>query len=55
MEYMIIGDLVFFHGLGTSILVLNTLKSIDDLLDKRGNIYSDRPVSALQFLLTLHL
>ncbi|TFK80436.1 cytochrome P450 [Polyporus arcularius HHB13444] len=37
------GDLVFFHGLGTRILVLNSMKTIADLLEKRGNIYSDRP------------
>ncbi|KAI0759411.1 cytochrome P450 [Trametes elegans] len=37
------GDLVFFHGLGNHVLVLNSLKTINDLLDKRGNIYSDRP------------
>ncbi|KJA22869.1 hypothetical protein HYPSUDRAFT_66825 [Hypholoma sublateritium FD-334 SS-4] len=37
------GDLVFFHGLGNNILVLNSLAAINDLLDKRGEIYSDRP------------
>lgn len=37
------GDLVFFHGLGNNILVLNSMESVVDLLDKRGNIYSHRP------------
>ncbi|KAL0959324.1 hypothetical protein HGRIS_014585 [Hohenbuehelia grisea] len=37
------GDLIFFHGLGNSILVLNSLKAINDLFDKRGNNYSNRP------------
>ncbi|KAM5543795.1 hypothetical protein V8D89_002412 [Ganoderma adspersum] len=37
------GDLVFFHGLGNNILVLNSMKAINDLLEKRGSIYSDRP------------
>ncbi|KAI0644111.1 cytochrome P450 [Trametes meyenii] len=39
----IYGDLVFFHGLGNSILVLNSMDAVSDLLEKRGNIYSDRP------------
>ena len=38
------GDLVGLNVLGTRILVLNSQKAINDLLDKRGNIYSDRPV-----------
>ncbi|KAI0666405.1 cytochrome P450 [Trametes maxima] len=37
------GDLVFFHGLGNHILVLNSLKVINDLFEKRASIYSDRP------------
>ncbi|KAH0582171.1 hypothetical protein H2248_011822 [Termitomyces sp. 'cryptogamus'] len=37
------GDLVFFHGLGSNILVLNTLEAIEDLLDKRATVYSSRP------------
>ncbi|KAI0635410.1 cytochrome P450 [Trametes polyzona] len=37
------GDLVFFHGLGNNILVLNSLEAIHDLFYKRGAIYSDRP------------
>ncbi|KAI0919557.1 hypothetical protein AcV5_001591 [Taiwanofungus camphoratus] len=37
------GDLVFFRGLGNNILVLNSMKVINDLLDKRGNVYSHRP------------
>jgi len=38
------GDLVCLHGLGTNVLVLNSLQAINDLLDKRGNIYSHRPI-----------
>nr|VWP02507.1 Arg-6 protein [Ganoderma boninense] len=37
------GDLVFFHGLGNRVLVLNSMKAINDLLEKKGSIYSDRP------------
>ncbi|KAI0746389.1 cytochrome P450 [Daedaleopsis nitida] len=38
------GDLVFFHGFGTRVLVLNSMNAINDLLEKRSRIYSDRPV-----------
>ena len=41
--YPALGDLVFFYGLGNNILVLNSLDTMNDLLDKRGQIYSDRP------------
>ncbi|OBZ74344.1 O-methylsterigmatocystin oxidoreductase [Grifola frondosa] len=37
------GDLVFFHGMGNTVLVLNTMKAITGLLDRRGDIYSHRP------------
>ncbi|EKM50920.1 uncharacterized protein PHACADRAFT_151345 [Phanerochaete carnosa HHB-10118-sp] len=37
------GDLVFFHGLGNNLLVLNSMKAVQDLLEKRADIYSDRP------------
>ncbi|EKM50901.1 uncharacterized protein PHACADRAFT_212817 [Phanerochaete carnosa HHB-10118-sp] len=39
----IYGDLVFFHGLGNNVLVLNSMMAIQDLLEKRADIYSDRP------------
>ncbi|KAF5370376.1 hypothetical protein D9758_006898 [Tetrapyrgos nigripes] len=37
-------DLLYFHGLGNSVVVLNTMEAITDLFDKRGNTYSHRPV-----------
>ncbi|EMD36018.1 hypothetical protein CERSUDRAFT_115946 [Gelatoporia subvermispora B] len=37
------GDLVYFQGLGKSVLVINSLKAMTDLLEKRANIYSGRP------------
>ncbi|KAJ8482310.1 hypothetical protein ONZ51_g5439 [Trametes cubensis] len=39
----IYGDLVYFHGLGNSILVLNSLEAITDLFEKKASTYSDRP------------
>ncbi|KAJ7626268.1 cytochrome P450 [Mycena polygramma] len=38
------GDLIFFHGLGNHVLVLNSLKAMNDLLDKQGGTFSHRPV-----------
>ncbi|RPD52531.1 cytochrome P450 [Lentinus tigrinus ALCF2SS1-7] len=37
------GDLVYFHGLGYKVLVINTMKAITDLFEKRHSNYSDRP------------
>ncbi|THU96290.1 cytochrome P450 [Dendrothele bispora CBS 962.96] len=37
------GDLVYVEALGNKILVLNTMKAVNDLLVDRANIYSDRP------------
>ncbi|KAF5379921.1 hypothetical protein D9757_007237 [Collybiopsis confluens] len=36
------GDVVHLTAMGQSIIVLNSAKAIYDLLDRRGNIYSDR-------------
>jgi hypothetical protein len=38
-----LGDVLSFHVFGQVIIVLNTVKVIKDLLEKRGEIYSDRP------------
>ena len=37
------GDVLSFHVFGKVIIVLNTVKATRDLLDKCGEIYSDRP------------
>ncbi|KAH9950527.1 cytochrome P450 [Amylocystis lapponica] len=37
------GDLVFFRGLGNNVLVLNSLKAMNDLLDGQATNYSHRP------------
>ncbi|KAJ3785736.1 cytochrome P450 [Lentinula aff. detonsa] len=38
------GDIIFLHGLGTTVLVLNSQKAVNDLLEKKGSSYSHRPV-----------
>ncbi|KAI0278749.1 cytochrome P450 [Russula aff. rugulosa BPL654] len=38
------GDVLSFRVFGRVIVVLNSLKANKDLLEKRGDIYSDRPV-----------
>lgn len=37
------GDLIYLEILGTRLLVLNSEKVAQDLLDKRSQNYSDRP------------
>lgn len=39
----LLGDLVFFHGLGNHVLVVSSMKVLNELLEKKGGIYSDRP------------
>jgi hypothetical protein len=38
------GDIISFRALGQVIVVLNTTKVNKDLIEKRSDIYSDRPV-----------
>ncbi|KAI9448698.1 cytochrome P450 [Lactarius psammicola] len=38
------GDILSLHIFGRDFIVLNTTKATKDLLEKRGDIYSDRPV-----------
>ena len=38
------GDVMSFHIFGQVIVVLSSTKATKDLLEKRGDIYSDRPV-----------
>jgi hypothetical protein len=39
----LIGPLVYISVLGQGILFLNDAKTVDDLLNRRGTIYGDRP------------
>lgn len=38
------GDIISFRALGQVIVVLNSIKANKDLLEKRPDIYSDRPL-----------
>ena len=38
------GDVLSFHVFGKVIVIFNSLKANKDLLEKHGDIYSDRPV-----------
>ncbi|KAH9985152.1 cytochrome P450 [Russula vinacea] len=38
------GDVLSFHVFGKVVVVLNSFKANKDLLERRGDIYSDRPV-----------
>ncbi|KAL4262828.1 cytochrome P450 family protein [Pleurotus pulmonarius] len=39
----IYGNLLYMYGMGNNILVLNDIKAVNDLLEKKGAIYSHRP------------
>ena len=38
-----LGPITYFHGLGNSILVINSYDAMIDLLVKKGNMYCSRP------------
>jgi hypothetical protein len=38
------GDIISFHIFGQVIVVLNSIKATKGLLERRGEIYSDRPI-----------
>ncbi|TFY52251.1 hypothetical protein EVJ58_g10121 [Rhodofomes roseus] len=41
------GDVMHVNVMGRSFVILSSLKAIDDLLEKRGAIYSDRPITPM--------
>ncbi|THH12717.1 hypothetical protein EW146_g7437 [Bondarzewia mesenterica] len=41
------GDIIYIYAFGNPILVLNSAKAAEELLDKRGSIYSSRPVRTM--------
>jgi len=43
----IIGDIVYFNAAGRNVIVLNSSEVVHELLEKRSNIYSDRPILPL--------
>lgn len=36
--------MIMYHGLGNHLLVVNSIEAIYELLEKRYNLYSDRPI-----------
>ena len=50
--YDVLGsDIIYLEGPGLSLIVLNSVKSVTDLLDKRSAIYSSRSALFLVFFL----
>ena len=47
-------SLMYITSLGKGILVLNSHKAAADLLDRRGQIYSDRPRFICEYILPNH-
>ena len=44
IEFNSIGDIVYCEALGQHVIILNSLKVVNDLFEKRSHIYSDRPL-----------
>lgn len=42
-RYTITGDVIYVENLGQPLIFINTYKAAFELLDKKSNIYSDRP------------
>lgn len=42
-----IGDVIHLSALGQSIIILNSARSIYDLLERRSALYSDRPSTVM--------
>ncbi|KIJ52298.1 hypothetical protein M422DRAFT_156199 [Sphaerobolus stellatus SS14] len=45
------GDVVYAHALGQDVIVLNSRKAVDDLFEKRSQLYSDRPLLPMRDIL----
>jgi hypothetical protein len=39
----LVGDVMYLHVLGQSIIILNTAEAASELLDNKGSIYSHKP------------
>ena len=52
LAYDVLGsDIIYLEGPGLSLIVLNSVKSVTDLLEKRSAIYSSRSALFLVFFL----
>jgi hypothetical protein len=49
------GDVISLHVFGKVIVVLNSIKAAKDLLEKRGDIYSDRQPDTLHDMYALEI
>jgi hypothetical protein len=43
------GDIIYMNILGTPMLVVNSLDTARDLMEKRGHIYSGRPKDVMNY------
>ena len=43
-------DIIYLHVLGIHIIVLNSLKAINEVLEKRSSIYSSRYELSLRYI-----
>jgi len=45
------GDIVYANALGQDVIILNSRKAVDDLFEKRSQLYSDRPLLPMRDIL----
>ena len=43
LNHVLLGDIIHFRAFSKVIIVLSSFSAIKDLLEKRGEYYSDRP------------
>ncbi|PVF96176.1 cytochrome P450 [Serendipita vermifera] len=48
------GDIIYVDLMGTPMLILNSLNAVEDLIEKRGSIYSGRPYTVMANRLMYH-
>ena len=47
------GDIIYVNLMGTPFIILNNLEDVEELVNKRANIYSGRPVHVMVTLMDL--
>ena len=43
VDYRRAGDIIYLEALGQPIIILNSVKTVGDLFERRSALYSDRP------------
>ena len=49
------GNVVYAEALGQHVIVLNSYKAVEELFEKRAQIYSDRPLLPMRDMSAFHI